>query len=474
MDIDLLIHGGTVVDGTGQPAIRADVLIQDGKIADVGHFPERQDWPTLDASGLLVTPGFIDVHSHSDFTVYVDPRAVSSITQGVTLEIVGNCGHGCAPITDPEMAKINIYGYHSGFPIEWRSMAGYLEALEARHPAINVATLVPNGNLRMATMGLADRTANAGEAKEMRKLLAQGLEEGAVGFSTGLEYGTERGATEEEIGQLCRVVGDAGGIYATHTRNEFGKGRETIEEAIRACETGGVPLQISHIGVIARLADEARPAVEQAMAQVEAARARSLNVTVDMHTRDYGITNLSAVLPPWMTEGGKSAIEKRLRDPRIRKELKGYPNIVVAEAQGRWDKIVLFECKAQPDLSRRSIAEIAVARGVEPLDAIYDVLLGEIDTLHEVMIIELIYDESDLRLPFDHSMCMAGSDATALATDGPLAGRCFHGAYTWATWFLHHFVQEKKTFTLEEGIRRLTSLPAETFGIKHSVISNCA
>src|SRR5579863_6567357 len=130
MDIDLLIRGGTVVDGTGRPAARADLLIQDGKIADIGHFPERPDWPVLDASGLSVTPGFIDVHSHSDFTAYVDPRAVSSITQGVTLEIVGNCGHGCAPITDPEIAKINIYGYHSDFPIEWRSMAGYLEALE--------------------------------------------------------------------------------------------------------------------------------------------------------------------------------------------------------------------------------------------------------------------------------------------------------------------------------------------------------
>src|SRR5437899_1244047 len=120
MDVDLLISGGTVVDGSGRPAVRVDVLIKDGRIADIGDFPQHPDWPVLDARGLFVTPGFIDVHSHSDFTVNVDPRAVSSITQGVTLEIVGNCGHGCAPIADPEMAKINIYGYHSDFPIEWR------------------------------------------------------------------------------------------------------------------------------------------------------------------------------------------------------------------------------------------------------------------------------------------------------------------------------------------------------------------
>src|SRR5438876_19848 len=154
MHVDLLISGGTVVDGTGGPPVSADILIKDGRIADVGHFPQQPKWPVLEAKGLTVTPGFIDVHSHSDFTLNVDPRAVSSITQGVTLEIVGNCGHGCAPIVDPEMAKINIYGYHSDYPIEWRTMAEYLEALEAQNPAINVATLVPNGNLRLATLGL--------------------------------------------------------------------------------------------------------------------------------------------------------------------------------------------------------------------------------------------------------------------------------------------------------------------------------
>lgn len=465
MDVDL-IQGGTIVDGTGRAPFRADILVKDGRISDIGDLPEHPQWRVLDAEGLVVTPGFIDVHSHSDFTLSVDPRAVSSITQGVTLEIVGNCGHGCAPIVDPDMAKLNIYGYHSDYPIQWRTMAEYLNTLEAGKPAVNVATLVPNGNLRLATVGLADRQATDDEIRLMGKLLEQGMEEGALGFSTGLEYGTERGATEEEITELCLAVSKQGGVYATHTRNELGRARETIEEALRTSEAAGVPLQISHIGVVARLANDARQAVEQAMDQVEEARRRGLNVTFDMHTRDYGITNLSAVLPLWITDGGRISLERRLRDPQIRNQLKVYPNIIVAEAQGRWDKMLLFECKAAPELSRRSIAEVAAEWRVEPLDAIYDILLAEIDNLHEVMVIELIYDESDLRLPFDHSSCMVGSDATALATDGPLGGRCFHGAYTWATWFLRHFVREKKTLTIEEAVRRLTSLPAETFGIK--------
>jgi N-acyl-D-aspartate/D-glutamate deacylase len=466
MKADLVIRGGTVVDGTGQAPQMADVVVSEGRITEIGRVPESADCPALDARGLAVTPGFIDVHSHSDFTLIVDPRAVSSVTQGVTLEIVGNCGHGCAPIADPEIAKMNIYGYHSGYPIDWRTMGQYLEAIQTRRPAVNVAALVPNGNLRLAAVGLADRPANQEEILNMKRLLEQSLEEGGLGFSTGLEYGTERGCSEVEIADLCRVLTKTGGVYATHTRNEFGKSRESIEEAIRTAETSGVPLQISHISVAARLDDDPRPAVEEALSLVEKARARGMDVAYDMHTRDYGITNLSAILPPWAMEGGKSRLEERLRDPGIRQKLKAYPNIVVSEARGRWDKIVLFDCKAEPSYSRRSIADVSASRGSEPLDTIYDILLAEIDNLHEVLVIELIYNESDLRLPFEYPACMVGSDATAIATDGPLGDRCFHGAYTWAAWFFRHYVREKQTLTLQEVVRRLTSLPAERFGIK--------
>src|SRR5437867_1145822 len=219
--LDVLITGGTVIDGSGSPGRAMDVGIVDDRIAAVEPLAGAEAARVIAATGLFVTPGFIDVHSHSDFTLMVDPRAVSSITQGVTLEVVGNCGHGCAPIVDPESAKTNIYGYHSDYPIHWRTMGEYLEALETRTPSVNVVTLVPNGNLRLATMGLVDRPAVTDEIRKMRMLLEQSLEEGAFGFSTGLEYGPERGCSEEEITELCRVVGKIGGIYATHTRNEY-------------------------------------------------------------------------------------------------------------------------------------------------------------------------------------------------------------------------------------------------------------
>jgi N-acyl-D-amino-acid deacylase len=466
MSVDLLICGGTLVDGTGALPVQADVAIQGGRIAGIGRFEKPEAATVLDATGLLVAPGFIDIHSHSDFTLVVDPRAVSSITQGVTLEVVGNCGHGCAPIIDPELARANIYGCQAGHDIPWRTMAGYLDHLEAGKPAVNVATLVPNGHLRLAVAGLVDRPSTADELRQMERLLAQSMEEGAFGFSTGLEYGPERACSEEEVTQLCRVAAAAGGFYATHTRNRAGEARETIAEAIRTAAAADLPLQISHLSVVARLTSDSRWAVEQALAQVEEARERGLDVEFDMHTRLFGTTHISAALPPWALDGDKAVIAARLQDPAAREAMKSYHSIITALARDDWSRIVLFESKARPELSRKSIREISDLHGVDPLDAVYDLLLAEIDDLHGLMVIGFSYRAEDLRLAFDHPRCMVGSDATALAPDGPLRGGTFHGAYTWASWFYRHFVRETASLTPQEAIRRLTSLPAGRLGLK--------
>ena len=462
---DLLIQGGTVVDGTGAKPFRADVAIEAGRIFDVGVVEQWEDVPVLDARGLLVAPGFIDIHSHSDLTLAIDPRAVSSITQGVTLEVVGNCGHGCAPIRDVELARSNIYGCKQEHELNWRTVAEYLERLESGRPALNVLTLVPNGNLRLAVAGLVDRPSTADELAQMKRLLVQGLEEGAFGFSTGLEYSPERACPEEEIIELCKAVKDVGGYYATHTRNLEGEARETIEEAIRAGRTAKVPLQISHISVVARLVNEGRWAVEQAIEQVDKAREQGMDVDFDMHTRLFGTTNLSAVLPSWALEGDKSAIAARLRNPAVREELKSCPNIIAALARGDWSRIVIFQSKAQPELARQSIAEISAARGLDPFDVIYDLLLAEVDDLHSLMIVAFNYREEDIHIAFEHPRCMVGSDATALATDGPLKDSSFHGAYTWASWFFRHFVRDTGSFSPQEAVRRITSLPASRLGL---------
>ena len=465
MQCDLLVAGGTVVDGTGADAVTADVSIKDGKVLAIGQLAEVETSTRLDATGLLVAPGFIDIHSHSDLTLILDPRAVSSISQGVTLEVVGNCGHGCAPISDVDLVRSNIYGCKQEHQLDWTTMAGYLERLEEGKPAVNVLSLVANGNLRLATAGLVDRPSTATELAEMKKMLAQGLEEGAFGYSTGLEYGPERDCPEQEIAELCRVTRAAGGFYATHTRNIDGDPEETIDEAIRTAQAAAVPLQISHISVVSRLADDGRWAIEQALRQVDEARRSGLDVDFDMHTRLFGTTNLSAVLPPWALEGTKVEIGRRLGDASLRRELKESPNIITALARGDWSRIVIFHSKFNPDLATRSIAEISGSRGSEPLDTIYDILRDEVEDLHSTMIVAFTYNEDDVRIVFEHPRCMIGSDATALAPDGPLAHSSFHGAYTWASWFFRYFVREKGILTVEEAVRRLSALPAERLGL---------
>lgn len=463
--IDLVIQGGEVFDGTGAAPYCADIAIGDGKIVDIGPSSPPPGAATLDARGLAVAPGFIDIHSHSDWTLLADPRAVSSIMQGVTLEVVGNCGHGCAPLGDRTLAAGNIYGYQAGAALDWDSVAGYLERLEAAQPAVNVLTLVPNGCLRLAVTGLVDRPATPKELARMKALLAEGLEAGAFGYSTGLEYAPEQACSEDEIAALCEVTAAYDGLYATHTRNRLGQPAAAIAEAIRTARRSGVRLQISHIGVVARLIKDSRRAVEQALEQVEQARRDGLDAQFDMHSRLFGTTNLSAVLPPWALEGSRAAIAARLREPGTRRAMAAFPSIVAALADGDWERIVLFNSPAHPQLARMSIAQIAAARGSSPLDTIYDLLLDQIDDLHAPMIIAFAYREDDMRLLWAQPDCMLGSDATALATDGPLAHMSFHGAYTWAAWFFRHFVREGRMLSAPEAIRRLTSLPARRLGL---------
>lgn len=463
---DLLITGASVVDGTGRPQCRADLLISDGKIADIGMIGAVEGVPRLDANGLVVSPGFIDIHSHSDFTLAVDPRAVSAIAQGVTLEVVGNCGHGCAPMPDPSMVKANLYGYQPGYDFCWKTVGEYLDHLESRKPAINVAALVPNGCLRLCVAGLADRPSTPDELRRTKRMLRQSLEEGAVGYSTGLEYGIEKHCSEKELIELCGIAKEHGKFYATHTRNREGEAEESIAEAIRTAAASGVSLQLSHLSSITRLSTSSRGAIEQALQQVDEARKKGIDVSFDMQTRRFGMTNLSTVLPPWMLEGGKSATAKRLKDLSVRKEIASYPSIVSALARGDWRKIVVFKANLQPDISGQSIAAISAQRGTDTYDTICDLLLAEIDDLHSLLILGFAYRPEDLDLVFVQPDCMVGSDAIALATDGPLQNESFHGAYSWAAWFFHYFIFEKKIFSLEEGIRRLTSLPAGRIGLK--------
>ncbi len=459
MSLDLVIRNGTLIDGTGAPPITGDLAVKGDRIVAIGKIEEKGE-TEIDAAGWYVTPGFIDIHSHSDYTLLIDPRAVSAIHQGVTLEVIGNCGFGCGPIRDPALAKGTIYGFDGSIPLSWNALGEYLEKLEQAAPAINVMTLVPNGQLRLSVVGMRDRPANPDELAKMKQLLCEGFNEGAFGYSTGLEYGAERGATEAELCEMCGVVRQADGFYATHTRDRDHHALGAIDEAIRTAQKSQVQLQISHL--LPRMIGGG--GAERAVEAVERAADGGLDVAFDMHTRLYGTTYLNTILPNWAVEEGRGILAQHLCSPESRTRMKDYRSIV---ATGGWDRVVMLDNTAFPEYSRRNFGEIARSLGRDPHDIAFDILQAEIDRLHRPMVLILCYTEDDQARIFAHPRCMPGSDATTLAPDGPLAQSMFHGAYSWASWFYRFMVRQRKLLSPAEAVHRLTGLPARTLRLAH-------
>jgi len=456
--IDTVVRNGTVLDGTGGDPRVLDIAIRDGRIVDIGSLGQVQARQEIDASGLTVAPGFIDIHSHSDYTLLVDPRAVSAIAQGVTLEVIGNCGFGCAPIVNPDTAAANIYGFNNQVKLDWNRMGTYLERLAAAGPAVNVMSLVPNGQLRRAVMGVVDRPATAQECETMKSLLAEGLDDGAWGYSSGLEYPAERGAPDSELIALCGVLARKGGLYATHTRRRDAGAVSAIAEAIAVGEQAGVRTQISHILPRQTANDEGAQSLEL----VDRARARGVDLAFDMHTRLFGTTFLNTIIPVWAQDD----VAGHLGSAGSRSRMRDYDSIV---ASGGWDRIVLLDHPLFPRYARRSLGEAAREEGRDPFDVAFDILAAELaqppGALMPAMVLILAYTPDQQALIFAHPQCMPGSDATTLAPDGPLADSVFHGAYSWASWYFHFMVHERRLLKPAQAVHRMTLLPARTLGL---------
>jgi N-acyl-D-aspartate/D-glutamate deacylase len=460
MQFDALIKNGIVCTGDRSPGSTGDVGIKDGRIAAIGNVAGQAS-TVIDASGMVVAPGFIDIHSHSDYTLLIDPRAISAISQGVTLEVIGNCGFGCAPILDPKLAPGSIYGFDGSVPLEWRRTGAYLDALEAARPAVNVMTLVPNGQLRRSVMGLSDRPASADETYAMERLLAEGLDDGAIGYSTGLEYPAEAGASEEEVAVLARRTKASGGLYATHTRARDAGAIEAIEEALRVAKATGVRLQVSHL-IPRHTADGM---IERSIALVDEAASTGLDVHFDMHTRPFGTTMLNTLLPPWALAEGSERTKEYLRDPHARERMRDHKSII--SSLGDWSRVVLLDSAVWPQYSRRSLAEIGAERAQHPHEAALDLLREESEGGPCLMVILLCYSADQQAAVFRHRGCIPASDATTLAPDGPLARSVFHGAYTWAAWFYRFMVVERRLLSISEAVHRMTGLPAAVLGLEN-------
>ncbi|NHJ14961.1 MAG: D-aminoacylase [Candidatus Thorarchaeota archaeon] len=471
MSFDLVIANGHIVDGTGNPWYKGDIGISNGKISEIGRFVANDSVRVVDAEGLVVSPGFIDIHTHSDLALLLNPLAESKIRQGVTTEVLGNCGISAAPMSSdhsddlrelwsPESRHINL---------NWLSMADYLGRLEVQGIALNVATLVGHGTIRVAVMGTENRAPTDSELSEMKRFVDNAMVDGAFGLSTGLVYLPGSFSTTSEIIELCKVVAMHDGFYASHTRGERETIVDALKEAIEIGEKAGVRVQVSHncpkYG--------GHGSFEEMSRLYEDARARGIDLTIDNDAHTDLNPRLTQVLPQWAQAGSKDEIVERLKDSALRSRIKremledtypgpGYCGLV---KHGRWNRIFLFKAKVNSDLLGKSFEEIAKIRGSEPAEALLDIIIEE---KGDTTAIFSYIEEDDIRAVLKHPLMMICSDGNAIAPYGVLADLygyypCCYGEFPY---ILQRYVREEKLLTLPEAIRKMTSFPAQKLGLK--------
>jgi N-acyl-D-amino-acid deacylase len=461
---DLKIAGGTMLDGTGGAPRRADLGITGDRIEAVGDLAHERAGRTLDVAGLTVTPGFIDIHSHSDWRLWGNRRAESKIRQGVTTEVVGNCGFSPAPVSDAfrhEMRGFALYLPES-MDFSWNSTRDYLRRYEDEGVALNVLQLIGHGTLRVAAMGFARRAPTAHEQATMERLMDESMADGAAGLATGLIYAPGSYAATDEIVGIARRAGAARGFYASHIRGEGATLLDAVREAIQIGREAGLPVQVSHIKAAGR-AHWGR--VKDALALIDAARAQGLDVRADVYPYTASSTSLRTLMPDWVLEGGIEAMLGRLTDPasraRIRSEISGGAGIL-SRGIG-WEDVMIAYAVARPDAQGRRVSEIAAARGQHPLDAAMDLLVDE-GGKGSVILFQL--DEADFRLALAHPQVMIGSDGSSLAVEGTMgAGKPHPRSYGTFPRVLGHYARDEGIIGLSEAVRKMTGLPADRLGL---------
>jgi N-acyl-D-amino-acid deacylase len=462
--VDIKLTGGRVIDGTGAPAWRADVGITGERITAIGDLAREPAGRTLDASGLVVAPGFIDVHSHSDWRLWANRRAESKIRQGVTTEVVGNCGFSPAPVSDEFRDQMRSFALYlpPGMDFSWRSVADYLRRYTDEGIALNIVQLVGHGTLRLAAMGFARRAPTARELALMERLMDESMAGGACGLATGLIYAPGSYAATEEIVAVARRAARAGGFYASHIRGEGATLLEAVAEAIRVGREAGLPVQVSHIKAAGR---PNWGKVADALRLIDAARAEGLDVMADAYPYTASSTTLRTLLPDWALEGGVEAMLERLGDAaaraRIREELTG-GSPILGRGLG-WEDIMVAHAPARPDAQGRRLADVARAWGRDPLEAAFDILLAERGKGY-VILFQL--DEADLRRALVHPEVMIGSDGSSLAVEGELgAGTPHPRSYGTFPRVLARYVREQSLLSLEQAVHKMTGLPARRLGL---------
>jgi dihydroorotase/N-acyl-D-amino-acid deacylase len=462
---DVLIRNGRIVDGSGNPWVYADIGVIGDRIvfmgaADQGVTAKK----TIDAKGLVVAPGFIDMLGQSETFLLIDKQAVSKITQGVTTEVTGE-GASIAPLNERLANEAKPFTDHFKIQFDWKSLDQYFERLEKQGAGVNLATFVGATQVRQVVIGDDDRPPTAEELKQMREIVDDAMSDGALGVSTSLIYAPAFYAKTDELIELAKVASAKGGMYATHMRNESDHENAAIDEALRIGKEANIPVEIFHLKVAGK---QNWGKMKEIVAKIEAARASGIDVTADQYPYPAGATSLGAAIPPKYHDGGTQKFVARLKDPEIRKQIKAD---LARTDDTDFEKLylgsggasgVLILSVLNPELKQfegKTVAQVAQMQGKDPVDALMDMVIADQDNIGAAY---FMIDEEDIKTAMQQPWVSVGTDFPAVSPAGPLAESKAHPrAYGSFTRILGKYVREEKLLRLEDAIRKFTSLAAQ-------------
>ncbi len=450
---DLVLRRATVFDGTGTPGVEADVALVGDRIQAIGRVPERGVLE-IDLAGQALAPGFIDIHTHADLPLLDIPRAENRILQGITLEVGGQCGSSPGPSDETTAREAQLrYRERYGVDVDLRELGGFFRALEQIPSSVNAASMVGHGTIRGLVVGNEDRPATAGELVQMRKLVARALSQGAVGFSSGLEYTPSGFASKEELVELAAALQGTGYPYASHMRNEDDGVLAAVEEALHVGRVAGVPVQISHLKAQGERNWWKAPVILDVL---EEARASGVDVHFDRYPYVAYSTGLSNLFPSWARSGGTEAFLGRLRDSQQRPALESYCRAKIAQL-GSWDSVQISSTRTAQNawIRGRRLGEAARERGEDPFELTLRLLFEEGGSVG--MIGFGMSEENTARI-LSHPLGMICSDGSVYDPDG--SGSPHPRSYGTFPRVLGHYVREMGVMPLETAIHKMTGMPA--------------
>ncbi|MGR3592530.1 MAG: N-acyl-D-amino-acid deacylase family protein [Limimaricola soesokkakensis] len=463
---DYVIKNGEIFDGTGAQGVFGDIGVSGDTITAIGRIEDAGNAKIIDATGLSVAPGFIDMHTHSDFTLFADGRAESQVHQGVTTEVMGQCGLSCAPVCDhSHIRSVSPWYTELDHMPHWHSYGEYLDALSQVDLGVNVMGFVGHGTVHKAVLGDALRAGDPDEVSRMTRMVEEALDQGAGGFSSGLEYWPGILAAPDHLVPMCMAAAARGKLYATHVRNRDTQYDLGFAEALATARQSGARLQISHIQP---KFGAPRHAMEHTLEMIEVARRYDVDVAFDVIPHDWNNTLMASILPQWAQEGGVDDVLKRLADPECRARIKANPKpmwlLVKAE---RWSDIVLLHAAANRELVGADFAEIGRMRNCHPYDAVLDILAEEGENMLSVFWASRSFTDADIDLCLSQPECGVISDTIAAASDGILREHVGSiTGYGWAARFLQYYVRDRSVLSLSEALRKITQIPAQRLGLE--------